>query len=220
MIEQEFLSLMDVIDTLLSEQGCPWDRKQTLLSMRKSLLEEAYEVIEAIDDGEKSALVDELGDLLFNGLFLCRLAEKEEKGTLSEALQCIKEKLIRRHPHIFKTCNDLTSDEVLKQWEEIKKEEYPERQNLFDGISKALPSLLRAQKVLKTLASKNHPLKMEISEEKVSEEVIGKQFLELTAKAMHSGIDAEQALRGALHSLEKRALQSQALHSEEGSLPG
>lgn len=116
--------LLKIIDLLLGPEGCPWDRKQTLLSMRASLMEEAGELVEAIDSGEKNNIVEEIGDLFFVVLFLARLAEKEGKGSVNEALQSINEKLIRRHPHIFgEEKKQLTEEEVLRQWQQIKAQE-------------------------------------------------------------------------------------------------
>lgn len=121
---QEFQSLIDIIERLLAPDGCPWDREQTTRSMRSCLIEETNEVIEAIDHDDNRQMEEELGDLLFNVVFLCRLAEKEGRFNLKDVLQSIIAKLIRRHPHVFGEGKILaTTEEVLKQWKEIKEQE-------------------------------------------------------------------------------------------------
>lgn len=120
---KEFDELKDVIEKLLAPNGCPWDREQTLMTMRKSLLEETKEVIEAIDLNDNEKIEEELGDLFFNVLFMSRLAEKEGRCTIGAILKHIIAKLIRRHPHVFGDAKVETAEDVIKQWNEIKKSE-------------------------------------------------------------------------------------------------
>jgi tetrapyrrole methylase family protein / MazG family protein len=119
----EFKSLTDTLKRLLAPDGCPWDREQTMQTMRHLLVEETYEVIEAINLNDNRQMEEELGDLLFNVVFLCMLAEKEKRFTLQDALKHVVAKLVRRHPHIFGEVKLKTSEEVLKQWNEIKQNE-------------------------------------------------------------------------------------------------
>lgn len=143
----EFNKLSEVLDRLLGPEGCPWDKEQTLMSLRPFVLEEACEVIEAIDSGDDENLVEELGDLLFNILFLCKLAEKEGRFTTDAMIKGITKKLIARHPHVFEGKKLETAEAVIQQWEQIKKEEKNERKSPLDGIPKGLPALARAYKV-------------------------------------------------------------------------
>lgn len=204
MESEEFTQLIEIIRFLQGPQGCPWDKEQTLKSMRSALLEETYEVIEAIDLEDNHLLEEELGDLFCAAVFLSLLAEKEHKCTLEAILKRNIQKLIRRHPHIFSkelVLND--SAEVLKNWEKIKKEEYKEtRKSALDGIPKDLPSLARTQKTLKKMknaSDSQHSLKRELS----TEEQLGKELFELVEKCAASGIHAEQALRKYLTEVEK-----------------
>lgn len=98
---REFDELIEIIDRLLGPDGCPWDKEQTLQSLRSSVLEEVCEVIEAIDLNDNAHIKEELGDLFFNTIFLCKIAEKEKRFTVTEILKELNEKLIRRHPHVF-----------------------------------------------------------------------------------------------------------------------
>lgn len=120
---QELNRLIEIVDKLLSPEGCPWDREQTLNSVRKHVIEEANEVVEAIEKGDNEHMAEEVGDLLFNVLFLCRLGEKENRFTTSQVIQTLCDKLVRRHPHVFGGEKLETSEQVLKQWKEIKQRE-------------------------------------------------------------------------------------------------
>ena len=131
------------------ETGCPWDREQTPLSLRKYVIEEAYEVVEAIDSGSASKLSEELGDLLLQVVFHAQLASETGAFALPDVTQKIVEKLIRRHPHVFGAVTVTGSDEVLTNWEQIKRAEpgYEDRRSILDGIPPALPALMRALEV-------------------------------------------------------------------------
>ena len=140
--------LVRVMARLRAPDGCPWDRAQTLQSLRPFLLEETYEALEAIDRGDAAALCEELGDLLFEIVFLARIAEEEGSFTLDQAVDGVVRKLIRRHPHVFGDAPRLDSpDQVVGRWEELKAAERggevrPKR--LLDGVPQTLPALLRA----------------------------------------------------------------------------
>jgi MazG family protein len=141
--------LLEVADTLLGPNGCPWDLQQTLQSLQPYLLEEAHELIESIDLKDPVKMREELGDVFYTLIFIAKLGEKEGFFTLSESLESITEKLIRRHPHIFSDCKVEGADEVMRNWEAIKKKEG--RKTLFEGIPPTLPSLSRAQKMIAKL---------------------------------------------------------------------
>jgi len=138
--------LVEVMDDLLSPEGCPWDRKQTHQTLKKYLIEETYEVLDAIDEGNMHKLCEELGDLLLQIVFHAALAERSGKFTISDVISGITEKMIRRHPHVFGDTKVKSAAEVLKNWESIKQEE-GEPKSMLAGVPRYLPALQRAQKV-------------------------------------------------------------------------
>ena len=150
--------LVQLMRTLRSPDGCAWDREQTLASLRPFVLEEAYEVVDAIDRGDPTALCDELGDLLLEAVFVAQICAEAGDFTISDAADAVVAKLIRRHPHVFGGSDPetdagrrkLSPTEVKQQWEQIKTRERagtPEPATLLDGIPEALPSLLRASRI-------------------------------------------------------------------------
>ena len=153
-----FDRLVRIMRTLRSPDGCAWDREQTLASLRPFVLEEAYEVVDAIDRDDRSALCDETGDLLLEAVFVAQICAEADDFTIADATDAVVAKLIRRHPHVFSKDDtetdagrrDLSPAEVKEQWERIKTRERartPERATLLDGIPEALPSLLRASRI-------------------------------------------------------------------------
>ena len=148
----DFEALLAVMARLRDpETGCPWDREQTPQSLRKYVIEEAYEVVEAIDSGSPSKLAEELGDLLLQVVFHAQLAREAGQFALPEVTRLIVEKLIRRHPHVFGDLTVSGSEQVLANWEQIKRGEkgYEDRTSILDGIPPALPALMRALEVSK-----------------------------------------------------------------------
>jgi MazG family protein len=146
---ERFARLVDVVAMLRSPEGCPWDREQTLESLRPFVLEESYEVLEAIDSGNRAALGAEIGDFLFEGVLLAQLAAEAGDFTVADSLQAIVDKLIRRHPHVFGTATRAqSSHEVLGRWEELKAREREQtgsdEQSILGGVPATLPALLRA----------------------------------------------------------------------------
>ena len=144
-----FEALVNVIATLRSENGCPWDRAQTHETLKPTLIEETYEVVEAIDAAVPSKLKEELGDLLLNVMLQAQIAAESQHFTIGDVIQTITEKLIRRHPHVFGDVEADDTETVFKNWEEIKRQErgYEDRHSVLDGVPDALPSLQRAQKL-------------------------------------------------------------------------
>lgn len=147
-----FEALVAIMDRLRDPGGCPWDREQTYATLRGFLLEEAYEVAEAIDDGDPEHLREELGDLLFQVVFLSRLAREEGRFDASDVIEGIATKMIRRHPHVFAEETAEDAEEVLRKWEEIKKKEKADagkaaRESVLDGLPRALPALVKAQRL-------------------------------------------------------------------------
>lgn len=137
--------LISIMDRLLGEEGCPWDREQTHQSLVRYLIEETYEVIEAIDEGDMNKLKEELGDLLLQVVFHAALAEREGHFNFADISNNVTKKMVNRHPHVFGAMDLKTSDDVLNKWETFKQKEGKKR--LLDGIPRALPALMRAEKV-------------------------------------------------------------------------
>ncbi|MFQ5431564.1 MAG: nucleoside triphosphate pyrophosphohydrolase [Nitrospinota bacterium] len=146
LMDKKLSDLAAIMDRLREEDGCPWDRKQTHESLKNYLIEEAYEVIEAIESGDDAMLREELGDLLFQVIFHSRLAKEKGTFTLEDVLTEISEKMIRRHPHVFGADSLKSSDEVLERWEQIKQKE-KKRDSILDGIPASLPALIRAKRI-------------------------------------------------------------------------
>ena len=143
----DFTPLVDIMRQLRAPGGCPWDRVQTPESLRKHILEEAYEVVEAIDLKDKRLLLEELGDLLLQIVFQARIAEEAGDFSMQDVVDGITDKLIRRHPHIFGDVQVSDAAAVLVNWEAIKRKEKPERKSQLDGVPKDLPALMAAAKL-------------------------------------------------------------------------
>ena len=145
--------LIEIMARLRAADGCPWDRKQDHLSLRQYLIEEAYEVVAAIDSGDDREIIDELGDLLLQVIFHSQIGREENRFDFSDVVEAINKKLIRRHPHVFGSRNAVDVDAVKVLWEEIKSAEREEEQNSFSlEVDEALPALLRAYKLQKKAA--------------------------------------------------------------------
>lgn len=142
---EQFQRLVEIMREL--RENCPWDRMQTLKSLRQYLLEETYEALEALDGNDFDALRDELGDLLLQVVFLSRLAEEEGHFDVCGVIDAINRKLIRRHPHVFADSEADSPEEVLREWEHIKTHEAADRSYL-DGVPAQLPALLKAVRTL------------------------------------------------------------------------
>lgn len=139
--------LLKIMSELRGQKGCPWDREQTRESLKPFIVEEAYEVLEAIDEKDPEAIKEELGDLLFQIVFQCQIAKEKGEFEISDVLDKIGKKMIARHPHVFGDADYKTSEEVLVHWEAQKKREGKQRDSILDGVPKTLPSLLRAHRL-------------------------------------------------------------------------
>ena len=133
-------ALVEVVRRLRAPDGCPWDREQTHASLRATMLEEAYEVLEAIDEKSTPKLREELGDVLLQVLMQSVIAEEAREFTLGEVADSVREKLVRRHPHVFGSTVVSGSDEVVRNWEALKAKEYG-RESALDGVQRSLPAL-------------------------------------------------------------------------------
>ena len=216
-----FQTLVDIMARLRGPQGCPWDREQTLESLRGFVLEETHEVLEAIDRGDHDALRGEIGDLIFEGVFLAQICADEGHFTVADSLNAITAKLVRRHPHIFDPSGRPleTPGEVHQQWEQIKAKEQAdagERRSVLRGVPRALPSLLRAHEISTRVAAvgfewaKAEDVVTKIEEEVAelrqavategrarTEEEMGDLLFSISNLARKLGIDSESALRKA-----------------------
>jgi MazG family protein len=156
-VGERFERLVEIMRALRAPDGCPWDREQTHASLRPFVLEETYEVLEAIESGQPAHLCEELGDFLFEAVFLARISEEAGDFTIGDAIDAISNKLVRRHPHVFeRQAGDpaLTSGQVIEKWETLKAREraaagVPEtkQKTTLSGVPKTLPALLRAYEV-------------------------------------------------------------------------
>src|SRR5438093_11667453 len=145
-----FEALLSLMGRLRGDGGCPWDREQTRASLKPYLIEETYEALEALDQGRTDHIVEELGDVLFQVVFHCQIAQEQGEFTMAEVLQAVLQKMTRRHPHVFGNAEVANSGEALRQWEEIKRTEAGAEgipRSVLDGVPKSLPSLLRAQRL-------------------------------------------------------------------------
>ena len=214
---QEFNRLIEIVKKLRSPDGCPWDREQTLYSMKASMMEEASELLDALDNKDIENIAEELGDLLLHVVMHAQIAEESGLFTLEDAIRGINEKLIRRHPHVFAGAEAKTTAAVLKNWEEIKKQEKrgkPEPKSVLDKLPASMPTLMKAEKLQKKAASYGFDwddtnavfakLEEEISElkeaalsgdkEKISGE-LGDVIFVTANLARHLGVDADESLR-------------------------
>ncbi len=219
---ETFQALVQIMRRLLSPDGCPWDREQTEESLRRYVLEEACEVIDAIDSGEPSAICDELGDLSLQVVFLAELARKNGQFGPDDVARAIVEKLVRRHPHVFGETTVSSSSEVVANWNQIKVTEKGPRR-LLDGLPRSLPALYRAQRIGERVAKvgfdwedeqgsyrkvKEEIVELETAVETESKERVeaelGDLLLALVNYARHLGLDAEEALRKSTVRFEQR----------------
>ncbi|HEX3623056.1 MAG TPA: MazG family protein, partial [Acidimicrobiales bacterium] len=195
---------------------CPWDREQTHRTLTRHLLEETYEVLEAIEDLDVEAgegfdhLEEELGDLLFQVVFHATLAAEEGHFTLADVARGIHDKLVHRHPHVFAGVEADTPDQVVSNWEQIKRDEKG-RTSLMDGIGEGLPSLLYAHKVQRKAAS--------VGLEPVlaaDDEGVGAALFALVDQARRAGVDPEAALRATAAGFRTRFVAAEALAAKLG----
>lgn len=176
--------------------GCPWDREQTHASLRPHLLEEAYEALEALDQGDLAKLRDELGDLLFQIAIHAQLASEEGAFDIGDVSRAIGEKLVRRHPHVF-AGTSLEGKDLLVQWEQIKRDE-GKRGSILDGVPRSLPALFAAERLQERAARvKLRPPRIELPLDIDDPEFLGELLFDLVAEARERGFDAETALREA-----------------------
>jgi MazG family protein len=218
--------LLDIMSRLRGADGCPWDRAQSRASLKPYLIEEAYEVLEALDDGHVEALREELGDLLFQVIFHAQIAAELGEFTMADVLERLADKMVSRHPHVFGDARVGTAGEALAQWEAIKGREAADAgrpRSVVDGVPRALPALLRAQrlqskasrvqfdwpdaqaawdKVLEEMREVGEAL-ADGGEARLREE-LGDMLFSLVNVARLAGFDAEDALHSANEKFRRR----------------
>ena len=145
----ELKELIDVIAKLRAPDGCQWDREQTHKTLRPNMIEEAYEAVDAIDDGDLNHLKEELGDVLLQVVLHSQIASEEGAFTIEDVAKGLKEKLIHRHPHVFGDVKVNSTKDIVDNWDKLKAEEKTHRKSAMDGISKAQSALMSAQKISK-----------------------------------------------------------------------
>jgi tetrapyrrole methylase family protein/MazG family protein len=152
-MSERFTRLSDLVEFLRSDKGCPWDREQTIDSLKPHLIEEMYEAVEAIEDGDFERLREELGDVLFLILFTARIAEEEGRFSIEDVLGDSYDKMRSRHPHVFETGEEMAAGQVLDRWEQTKKKEKKEGESVLSGVPRSLPALIKAQRIQQRAAS-------------------------------------------------------------------
>ncbi|HEY5372967.1 MAG TPA: nucleoside triphosphate pyrophosphohydrolase [Polyangiaceae bacterium] len=219
---QTYPSLVALMQRLLAENGCPWDREQDMKSLRRYVLEEACEVIDAIDEEDPKHVQEELGDLALQVVFLGELGRREGSFGPDDVVRGIVEKLVRRHPHVFGDAQVSGSEEVLHNWEAIKAVENKDR-GVLDGVPRSLPALYRAQRMSEKVSRVGFDWPDgRGSRDKVSEELaeldeailggnkqrvedeLGDMLFSLVNLARHHGVDAELALRNTADRFSRR----------------
>lgn len=234
---QKFERLVEIMAELRSAHGCPWDREQTHASLRQYLLEEAYEVLEAIDEENEEELRPELGDLLLQVIFHAQIAAEKGAFDIGDVIDEIVEKLVRRHPHVFADVQIQTAEEQTKHWEQLKKAEG--KASAVDGVPKALPALLRAHRVQQKATAVGFDWKeVEPVWEKITEEIeelrqewkagdrqrvkdeFGDLLFSLVNLARFLSVNPEDALRETTERFVRRFQKVEARLKESGREPG
>ncbi len=228
----KFDSLVRIIAMLRAPGGCPWDRKQTHKSLREHLLEETYEVLEALDKEDAAELCEELGDLLLQIVLHAQIASEAGEFRIQDVVRGINTKLIHRHPHIFGSAEAHTAEEVAANWQVLKKEERGQETSILAGVPKNMPALAYSQSMQRRAAQVGFDWKNDEGVvEKVAEEVEefkeakdpaekGREFgdilFTLVNFARRQGIDAEATLREANERFYRRFTHMEALCRREG----
>lgn len=215
---ESFLKLVKIVKKLRSPDGCPWDKEQNLYSIKDHFLEEAYELIEALDRKDVPNIREELGDVFFHVIFHAEMAESENLFNLKDVIEEISEKLIRRHPHVFANDKITESEDVITRWEEIKKEEKKDKnideKSILDGVPTGLTPLLKSEKIQKKAAKtgfdweKQEDCMVKVEEEfsELKEAItsgdreemlheMGDMFFSLVNLSRFLGVSADEAMR-------------------------
>ncbi len=193
--------LIAVLEHLRAPGGCAWDRDQTHASLVQYLVEETYELVDAIEAGDDAELVEELGDVLYQVIFHADIAAEEGRFTLEDVAAHMTAKMVGRHPHVFGDAVADTPDAVMARWDELKRVEKPARESVLDGVPQGMPALALAAK----LVGKAEKLGLApVAADRVPEleSELGDELLATVVAARAAGLDPERALRGALRRLQ------------------
>ncbi len=204
---------VETMRTLRSPGGCPWDAEQTHASLVTYLIEEAHELAEAIEAGTEDDVREELGDVLLQVLFHAEIARGEGRFDIGDVARGLSAKMQSRHPHVYGDVSVAGADDVVANWDELKRAEKPERESALDGIPQGLPALARAGKVLSRAAKRGITVpapvvsaqaSSAVSPAEISSEAeLGEQLLALARAGYDAGFDAERAVRAAVRALEQ-----------------
>ncbi len=224
-IAKAFVEFIEIVERLRGENGCPWDRAQTHKSMEKNLIEEAYEVIEAIENEEFSKLKEELGDVLLQVAFHAQMAKEEGKFDIEDVINTISRKLVYRHPHVFGNVKVTGVEDVLKNWEALKKKE-KEAKSVLEGVPKHLPALIKAYRVGEKVAQEkldwdtledvflklDEEIKeLKCAETKNREEELGDVLFTIVNIARKEDIDPDRALNRAIEKFINRVKKAEEM---------
>ena len=211
--------LVAVMERLRGPGGCPWDADQTHESLVQYLLEETYELIDAIETGNRDDMIEELGDVLYQVLFHSDIAAHTpgEDFDIQDVAEHMTQKMVGRHPHVFGDRKAETADDVVEFWDDLKKREKPSRTSVLDGIPQAMPSLALADKLLGRAQKVGL---LELGEaggvQVASEDELGSLLLAIVASAKSQGLDAERALRSTLRELQGEIREYEAGAADAG----
>jgi len=212
--------LIATLEHLRAPGGCAWDREQTHESLVQYLVEETFELVDAIEDGDDADLIEELGDVLYQVLFHSDIAAEQGRFTLEDVAAHMTQKMVGRHPHVFGEASAATADEVVAMWDERKKIEKPGRTSVLDGIPQGMPSLALADKVLGR-AQKVGLIEVDATAiPMATEDELGGLLLAIVASAKSSGLDAERALRTTLRGLQDEIRAEEALGATDAGIIG
>ncbi len=195
--------LIAVLERLRAPGGCAWDRDQTHESLVQYLIEETYELVDAIETGDRDEMIEELGDVLYQVVFHSDIAAEAGQFTLEDVAEHMTQKMIGRHPHVFGDTTAETADDVVAVWDDLKKTEKPHRTSVLDGIPQRMPALALADKLLGRahkvgLLDATIPGAVNVTDE----DELGPLLLAIVASAKANGLDSERALRTTLRSLQ------------------
>lgn len=208
----ELDQLIAVLEQLRAPGGCVWDREQTHASLVQYLVEETFELVDAIEVGDRDELLEELGDVLYQVIFHADIAAEAGLFTLEDVAAHMRRKMVVRHPHVFGGVTVQSSAEVVETWEAVKAVEKAHRTSVLEGIPQGMPSLALADKVLGR-AAKVGVVRAAAASIPSTEDQLGVELLAVVVAARAAGLDAERALRGAL-----RLLQDEVRAVEAGSV--
>jgi tetrapyrrole methylase family protein / MazG family protein len=200
--------LLKVMARLRSPTGCPWDREQDHLSLRRHAIEEVYELIDAIEARDDHEMAEELGDLLLQVVFHCQLASERGVFDFEKVTRHLVDKLVRRHPHVFGQTKVKNVDEVWANWEKIKRAEKDgtrhERKSVLDGVPKHLPALMYVEKLSKKARKAKIVADKELPARKLTRPALGRELYELAVYAQSRGWSAEELLTSEIKKQERQ----------------